>query len=71
MHASVSTGGLAIWLAVGALALPANAADVPVNAPYEPGVISTSAAEVRLAISPDGRQMLWGSIGREVAAATA
>jgi len=65
MHASVSCGVFAIWLALGILALPANAAGVPVNAPYEPGVISTSAAEVRLAISPDGRQMLWGSIGRD------
>jgi Tol biopolymer transport system component len=65
MHASVSCGVFAIWLALGILALPANAAGVPVNAPYEPGVISTPAAEVRLAISPDGRQMLWGSIGRD------
>jgi TolB protein len=33
--------------------------------PFEPGVVSTAAADVRLAISPDGRQMLWGSIGRD------
>lgn len=31
---------------------------------FLPGVVSTAAAEIRLAISPDGRRMLWGSIGR-------
>jgi hypothetical protein len=30
----------------------------------EPGVISTAAAEVRIAYRPDGRQIAWGSIGR-------
>ena len=30
----------------------------------EPGVISTAAAEVRIAYRPDGRQVVWGSIGR-------
>ena len=32
-----------------------------------PGVVSTAASEIRLAISPDGRMMLWGSIGRDTA----
>jgi len=32
---------------------------------YAPGVVSTAAAEVRIAFSPDGRRMLWGSIGRD------
>jgi dipeptidyl aminopeptidase/acylaminoacyl peptidase len=30
-----------------------------------PGVVSTAASEIRLAISPDGRMMLWGSVGRD------
>jgi beta-lactamase superfamily II metal-dependent hydrolase len=30
----------------------------------QPGVISTAAAEVRIAYRPDGRQIAWGSIGR-------
>jgi hypothetical protein len=30
----------------------------------QPGVISTAAAEVRIAYRPDGRQIVWGSIGR-------
>jgi hypothetical protein len=68
MHGSVSTSVFAAWLALGVLALPANAFDAPTNAPFEPGIISTAAAEVRLAISPDGRQMLWGSIGRDAPA---
>jgi hypothetical protein len=42
-------------------ATPALAADPSVL----PGVVSTAASEIRLAISPDGRRMLWGSIGRE------
>src|SRR6478736_8515522 len=46
-----------------ALAGPALAADAPVL----PGVISTAATEIRLAISPDGRMMLWGSVGRDAA----
>lgn len=33
----------------------------------EPGTISTAAAEVRIAYRPDGRQIVWGSIGREAA----
>src|SRR4051812_37116385 len=45
------------------IALPALAADAP-DTVLLPGVISTAAAEIRLAISPDGRRMLWGSIGR-------
>lgn len=32
-----------------------------------PGVVSTAASEIRLAISPDGRRMLWGSVGRDAA----
>jgi len=32
-----------------------------------PGVISTAAAEVRIAYSPDGQRILWGSIGRDAA----
>jgi len=31
---------------------------------YGPGAVSTSAAEIRLAVSPDGNHMLWGVIGR-------
>lgn len=33
----------------------------------EPGTISTAAAEIRIAYRPDGRQIVWGSIGREAA----
>jgi Tol biopolymer transport system component len=33
-----------------------------------PGVLSTAAAEVRIAHSPDGRRILWGAIGRDGAA---
>jgi Tol biopolymer transport system component len=29
------------------------------------GIVSTKAAEVRAAISPDGRRIVWGSIGRD------
>ena len=29
-----------------------------------PGIVSTPAAEVRIAFRPDGRQIVWGSIGR-------
>jgi len=68
MHGSVSAGVFAAWLALGALVLPSHASDAAISAPFEPGVISTAAAEVRLAISPDGRQMLWGSIGRDAPA---
>lgn len=44
------------------LAGPAAAAEDPV---VLPGVVSTAASEIRLAISPDGARMLWGSIGRD------
>ena len=37
----------------------------PVDALVSPEEISSPAAEVRLAFSPDGRQILWGSIGRD------
>ena len=33
----------------------------------EPGIVSTAAAEIRIAYRPDGRQIVWGSIGREAA----
>jgi len=45
--------------------LLASAAAVPSDSLVAPGVISSPAAEVRLAFSPDGRQILWGSIGRD------
>lgn len=32
---------------------------------FRPGFVSTAAAEVRISFRPDGRQMVWGSIGRE------
>jgi len=32
-----------------------------------PGIVSTGAAEVRIAYRPDGKQILWGSIGRDAA----
>jgi hypothetical protein len=38
------------------------------DALVRPGVISTAAAEVRIAHSPDGRRILWGAIGRDGAA---
>ncbi|WP_066823431.1 TolB family protein [Sphingomonas mali] len=38
------------------------------DALVRPGVISTAAAEVRIAHSPDGRRILWGTIGRDAAA---
>lgn len=38
------------------------------DALVRPGVISTAAAEVRIAHSPDGRRILWGAIGRDAAA---
>ena len=31
----------------------------------ERGLVSTSASEIRIAISPDGARLLWGTIGRE------
>ena len=39
----------------------------PSDSLVAPGEISSPAAEVRLAFSPDGRQVLWGSIGRDAA----
>jgi len=38
------------------------------DALVRPGIISTAAAEVRIAHSPDGRRILWGAIGRDGAA---
>src|SRR3569833_3130082 len=35
----------------------------------QPGVISSAAAEVRIAYRPDGGQIAWGSIGRNADAA--
>lgn len=52
------TGAIALMLAT--VAVPG--ADDQV---YAPGVISTPAAEVRLAFSPDGARVLWGAIGRD------
>ncbi len=49
---------LALWLAL------APATDGLVRS----GVISTDAAEVRIAHSPDGGRILWGAIGRDAAA---
>ena len=40
----------------------------PVDPVVLPGAVSTAAAEVRIAWRPDGRQVLWGSIGRDGAA---
>ena len=37
----------------------------PADTLVSPGEISSAAAEVRIAFSPDGRQLLWGSIGRD------
>lgn len=53
-----------VLIAAALVAAPALAADDPV---ILPGVVSTAASEIRLAISPDGRRMLWGSIGRDAA----
>lgn len=50
-----------------ALCLAATAAAAAEDPVVLPGVVSTAASEVRLAIRPDGRQMLWGSIGRDTA----
>lgn len=44
------------------------AADTPMDPVVQPGVVSTAAAEVKIAWRPDGRQVLWGSIGRDGAA---
>jgi Tol biopolymer transport system component len=51
-------------LAFALFATPALAADDPV---VLPGVVSTAASEIRLAISPDGRRMMWGAVGRDAA----
>ena len=37
---------------------------------FYPGFVSTAAAEVRIAFRPDGRQIVWGSIGRDGSADT-
>ena len=42
---------------------PSFRADPPVEL-VGPGVISTPASEIRIAISPDGRRALWGAIDR-------
>jgi Tol biopolymer transport system component len=47
--------------------LVCTAAALPPDSLVAQGEISSPAAEVRLAFSPDGRQVLWGSIGREAA----
>lgn len=59
MRVLKTLGLLALVLATGAAAPEAG------DTAFMPGVISTEAAEVRLAISPDGQRMLWGSIGRD------
>lgn len=41
------------------------AAPIAPDLPFRPGEVSTPAAEVRIAFSPDGRRILWGSIGRD------
>lgn len=41
------------------------AAPVAPDLPFRPGEVSTAAAEVRIAFSPDGHRILWGSIGRD------
>ncbi|MFL6605584.1 MAG: TolB family protein [Steroidobacteraceae bacterium] len=51
------------WRAMLITAVLTSAADPIV----EPSVISSPAAEVRVAYSPDGQRVLWGSIGREAA----
>jgi len=43
----------------------AGAGPTPDDAIFLPDLVSTPAAEVRIAFSPDGRRMLWGSIGRD------
>ena len=50
-----------VMLLASATAMP------PSDSLVAPGEISSPAAEVRLAFSPDGRQVLWGSIGRDAA----
>jgi Tol biopolymer transport system component len=47
-----------------AFAATALAGPLKADRVVEPGVISTAAAEVRIAYRPDGRQIAWGSIGR-------
>jgi hypothetical protein len=43
-------------------------ASAAVDPIFEPNLISSPAAEVRVASSPDGQRILWGSIGRDAAA---
>lgn len=50
-----------------ALFIASLAVAAPVDTVEAPGRISTAAAEVRIAFRPDGRQILWGSIGRDAA----
>jgi len=57
----MKTSRVAILWVFGATAL---AGPPKVDRVVEPGVISTAAAEVRIAYRPDGRQITWGSIGR-------
>jgi hypothetical protein len=50
-----------------ALAGAATAARLEVTRPPElflPGLVSTGASEVKIAFSPDGKRMLWGSTNR-------
>src|SRR5262245_48092165 len=49
----------AFFLLAGVLA----AKETETAQPFLPGHVSTAATEVRLAISPDGKRMLWGAIG--------
>jgi TolB protein len=37
----------------------------PADPVFMPGVVSAAASEVRIAFSPDGRQIVWGASGRE------
>jgi len=61
MVRDVQTHRVAILWAFGVTAL---AGTPKVDRVVQPGVISTAAAEVRIAYRPDGRQIAWGSIGR-------
>jgi hypothetical protein len=53
------SAGLAFLALVG---IPAG--DAGADRVFMPGVVSTAAAEVRLAFSPDGQWLAWGAIGR-------
>lgn len=48
-----------------AFALCTAAADGPGDIVFLPGTVSTPAAEIRMAFSPDGTRMLWGAVGRD------